>query len=161
MPVIPVADVPADRSQHQNRNLVRESKHAQQRRRIRELIYEPKLRGRLHPCPDQRDHLPRNKQLKISMSQGAKPRGHEQVAPSVVECTQHELITMTCGRISVNETKQKDKTKLYRRSRMFATTCRRAALLRPISARCPQLRRFFSLPGCRTLGFQRARFLPF
>src|SRR5271168_4495651 len=132
MPVVPVADVPADRSQHQNRNLVRKSENAQQRRRIRKLIYEPKLRGRLHPCPDQRDHLPRNKQLEISMSQGAKPRGHEQVAPLVVECTKQELITMTCGRKTVNETKQRDKTKLYRCSKVFAITCRGPTLLRPV-----------------------------
>ena len=114
MPVVPVADVAADRRQHQNRNLIRKSEDAQQRRRIRQLVHEPKLRGRLHPRPNQRDQLPRNKQLKISMSQGAKARGHEQVAPSVVRCAQHELITMTCGRKSVNETKQKGKTKLYR-----------------------------------------------
>src|ERR1700730_12049929 len=85
MPVIAVTDVSANKRKHQNWNLVHESENAQQRRRIRQLIYQPKLRGRLHPRPDQRDELPRDKELKIAMSQCAKARGHEELAPSVMQ----------------------------------------------------------------------------
>jgi hypothetical protein len=62
--------------------LIRKSENTQQRRRIRQLVNKPQLRGRLHPSPDQGDALPRDKQLKIAMSQSVKAREHEGETPS-------------------------------------------------------------------------------
>jgi hypothetical protein len=47
------------------------------------------------------------------MSQCAKARGHVEEVPSEVACAQQELITMTRENRSVNEGRQKDKTKLH------------------------------------------------
>ena len=80
MPVIAVPDVPAHRGQRQNRNLIGKSKYAQQGRRIRQLVHQPQLRRRLHPRSNQRDELPRDEQLKISMAQCAKARGHAEMS---------------------------------------------------------------------------------
>src|ERR1700730_6412052 len=141
MPVIAVTDVSAHRCKHKNWNLIRKSENTQQRRRIRQLVYQPKLRGRLHPRPDQRDELPREKKLKIAMSQCAKARGHEEQAPSVVQCAQPEQITMTRENGSVNQVGTEDSAKLhYRPTRsrfrvlpMVVSTAR--------SAGCPTLGR--------------------
>ena len=77
MPVVAVADVPADRRQKKYRHLVRESKHSQQRRRSRQFVDQPELRGGLHPRANEGNELPRNEELKISVLQGAEARGQE------------------------------------------------------------------------------------
>jgi hypothetical protein len=75
-PVVVIAHVTTQRGEKQDRHLARESKHAEQCRRMRQLVNQPKLRHVLHPCPDQRYKLARNKELKVAVLQGAEARRH-------------------------------------------------------------------------------------
>jgi hypothetical protein len=65
--VVPVAHIPAKRSQEENRDLAAETENAKQDRRVGHPVNEPELRGRLHPCPDQRDQLASEEELKIAV----------------------------------------------------------------------------------------------
>src|ERR1700734_2355662 len=78
--VVAVADISTHRRQKQYCDLIRESKNSQQRRRIGELIDEPKLCGGLHPGANQRNQLTGNKQLEIPVLQCAKALRHEWTA---------------------------------------------------------------------------------
>jgi len=65
-------DIPANRSEKENRHLVGESEHTQQRRRTRQFIDQPKLRSGLHPRADKRYELSRDEKLKVAVLHGAK-----------------------------------------------------------------------------------------
>src|ERR1700676_1355024 len=61
-----------------------EAENAQQCRRMRQLINQPELRGRLHPRANQRNQLSYKEKLKVAMLQSAKARGHErEIPPSI------------------------------------------------------------------------------
>ena len=74
-----IPDVAANRGKKQHRHLARESKYPEQRRRTRQLVHQPKLRGSLHPRANQRNELSRDEQLKVAVLHGAKARGHGRV----------------------------------------------------------------------------------
>ncbi len=104
MPVVAVPDVSANRGEEENRHLIGESEHTQQRRRTRQLIHQPQLCGGLHPCTDQRNELSRDEKLKITVLHGAEARRHcwldrgavtvQNILPPLVGCKRRELVTM-------------------------------------------------------------------
>src|SRR5260370_24218302 len=104
LPVVAVPDVSPNRREEKNRHLAGESEDSQQRRGTRQLIYQPKLRGGLHPRADERNELAPDEQLKVPMLQGAEARGHgradrgavtlQNILPPLVGCRDRELFTM-------------------------------------------------------------------
>src|SRR6267378_630947 len=95
MTVVAVPDIPANRSEKENRHLVGETEHTQQRRRTRQFIDQPKLRSGLHPRADKRYELSRDEKLKVAVLHGAEARGHgRNCLPPFVGCRERELVTM-------------------------------------------------------------------
>ena len=71
----PVGHESRQRREQKNGNLAHEAEHAEQHRRSRQPVNQPRLRDRLHPRADQRNNLSAEKKLEISMLQRAENRG--------------------------------------------------------------------------------------
>ena len=67
MTVISVTNITAERSQEEDGDLAGKSENAEQGRRMGHLVDEPELRGRLHPCANERNQLTRKEELKVAV----------------------------------------------------------------------------------------------
>src|SRR5271165_1201865 len=74
--VAPIGGIVADRCDQEHRNLAGKTHRPQQQRRSRHAIHQPRLCDSLHPGPDQRDKLPGEEQLEVTMPQRAHRRRH-------------------------------------------------------------------------------------
>ena len=69
--VEPVDPNPGERRKEKRRNLAREAHRAQQQRRIRQPVHQPRRGDARHPRADERDRLPAEKQPEVAMPQRA------------------------------------------------------------------------------------------
>ena len=69
----------AHRRQEKDGDLIRESEHAEQRRRAGQPVDQPQLRCRLHPRPDERGELPGEKEPEVAVLKCAPACGQTEL----------------------------------------------------------------------------------